>query len=61
MKDWLGNILGIGDKVVCIERSRSSAWFIEAEVIGFTPERIKLKYNLSGKVHLKSCDKIVKM
>lgn len=36
MKDWLGNILAIGDQVICIERSRTSSWFVKAEVIGFT-------------------------
>lgn len=61
MKDWLDNILAIGDQVICIERSRTSSWFVKAEVIGFTAERIKLKYDLSGKVHLKSCDKIIKI
>lgn len=60
MNDFLGNKLNIGDKVVCIERSRSSAWFEDAEVIGFTPQKIKLQYS-NGTVHLKTYDKIVKV
>lgn len=63
-KNFINNLLNIasvGDQVICIERSRTSSWFVKAEVIGFTAERIKLKYDLSGKVHLKSCDKIIKI
>lgn len=59
MNDFLGNKLNVGDKVVCIERSRTAAWFVEAEIIGFTPQKVKLQYS-NGRVHLKTCDKIVK-
>lgn len=42
MKDFLGNEVEVGDKVVCIEKGYSN--LVRAVVTKITPQNIKVKY-----------------
>ena len=44
MKDFLGQELNIGDLGVCIVGNRTSSWFQVVEIVGMTPQFLKIEY-----------------
>lgn len=44
MKDFAGNELEVGDRVICLTAGRSTSWMIWGEVIGFTPQKVRIEY-----------------
>lgn len=44
MKDFLGQDINIGDLGVCIVSDRTSSWFQVVEVVGMTPQYLKIEY-----------------
>jgi hypothetical protein len=43
MKDFAGNELEVGQKVICLTAGRSTSWMIWGTVVGFTPQKVKLE------------------
>ena len=43
MKDYLGNELQVGDKVVYLQFNRTSAQFHEGTVESFTPQKVYVR------------------
>lgn len=44
MKDFAGNELKVGQQVICLTRGASSSWMIWGEIIGFTPQKVRIKH-----------------
>lgn len=42
MKDFAGNELEIGQKVICLKAGSSTSWMVWGEVIGFTPQKVRI-------------------
>lgn len=47
MKDFAGNKLEVGQKVICLTAGRSTSWMIWGTVVGFTPKKVRLEIKCS--------------
>ena len=44
MKDFLGQEIAIGDLGVCVVSNSTSSWLQVVEVVGMTPQFLKIEY-----------------
>lgn len=44
MKDFLGQEIKVGDKIVVLESKKTSSWYESGEVIGLTDKMVKVRY-----------------
>lgn len=61
MKDFLGNQLNIGDKVVCIELNYKN--LVRGEVIKITPQAMRVKWHRDTRegITLRYSDQVIKI
>lgn len=61
MKDFIGNEVHVGDKVVCIEKDYKN--LIPGEIVKLTPKAMKVKYGEGWRedVVLRYPDQVVKI
>jgi hypothetical protein len=59
MKDFLGNQVNVGDKIVCIELGYKN--LVHGEIVKITPKAMRVKYMIGGReqIVLRYVDQIV--